>query len=334
MANRKSLRVASLLACVLLFACSSLAQNSDAIHEIEVLLRARGAQVSGVRVRLLRESRMQPITETYSRQDGQIRFSGLLPGDYVVETGESENLEATATRVTIIVPHAIFGKPTSQRVTVSVDIPVRKVAAIPSPGVVLADVDQNVPEAASKHYRKGLEEQRAGKNAAKEFKAAIVAYPKYYAARLELGRELRTQKRFSEAEEALRPLGEIAPKHAEPHVEYGMVLLALSRPREAAVELRKALALEEANWATHLNLGWALLTDEPAEAESHFTRALELDEKKAAQAHLSLARLAHMRGMRQQSIRHLEAYLKLAPDAPDASAVRKLLDQLRKREQY
>lgn len=320
--------------CGLFLACSpSLAQTSsesDAIHELEVQLRARGEQVGGVRVRLLNQSRMLAIADTFSGQEGQLKFVNLMPGEYIVETSENDRFEATATRVTII--PIDFRKPRPTHVTVRIDLAPRKLPGLPPPGVVMADVDVHVPEAALKHFRKGAEALRSGKTieAIKELNAAIEVYPKFYTARLELGRELRAEKRFNEAEETLRPLGEIAPRRAESRIEYAIVLLALGRSKDAAGELRKALELEETNWVTHLHLGWALLKDEPQEAERHFTRALELDERKAAQAHLSLARLMHGRGMRPEAIRHLEAYLTLAPDAPDANAVRKLLNQLRK----
>ncbi|HYG79740.1 MAG TPA: tetratricopeptide repeat protein [Pyrinomonadaceae bacterium] len=334
MAGRKSPRWARALACLcaLAFACApEAAAQSDSIHEVEVYLRARGASVNGVRVRLIRQSGMMPVADSFSNQDGRIRFTGLLPGEYTVETVESDKFEATATRVTVRPIEFIEPKPTS--VSVYIDLPARKGPDTAAPGVVLADVDLKVPDAALKRYRKGMEFLRAANrdDAVEEFKAAVRAYPQYYAARLELGRQLRAQLLFDEAEEALRPLGEIAPKRAEPRIEYAIVLLALRRPKEAAGQLRKALELEEANWVTHLHLGWALLETEPGEAERHFKRALELDERKAAQAHLSLARLAYAKGSRPDSVRHLETYLALAPDAPDAPAVRRLLSQLQKK---
>lgn len=335
MEKRKSLllRLTFGLLCGLVFISSTFAQNSsDAIHEIEVYLRARGGQPGGVHIRLVRQSRMLPIAETFSGQEGEVKFRNLLPGDYIVETIESERFEATTTKVSIIVPPTERGGPRPTSATVTIDLPARKPTAAASPGVVMADVDLNVPEAALKHYRKGSESLRSGNHAeaVKEFKAALEVYPHYYAARLELGRELRSEKLFTEAEKALKPLGEIGPRHAEPHIEYGMVLLALRRQKEAARELRKALELEEANWVTNLYLGWSLLEGAPDEAARYFTRALELNEQRAAQAHLSLARLAHAKGNRTEAIRHLEAYLRLVPDAPDAAAVRKLLNQLRK----
>ncbi len=333
MTDRKSPGYWRALACLCVLACAcapEILAQSDSIHEVEVFLRGRGASVAGVRVRLVRQSGMMPVADTFSNQDGRVKFTGLLPGEYIVETIENDKFEATATRATVRPIEFTEPKPTS--VTVYVELPSRKQPEMAAPGVVLADVDLKVPEAALKRYRKGMEYLRLGNRdeATLEFKAAVEAYPQYYAARLELGRQLRAQLNFGEAEEALRPLGEIAPRRAEPRMEYAIVLLALKRPTEAAVQLRRALELEEADWAAHLHLGWALLETEPAEAERHFKRAVELDERKAAQAHLSLARLAYNRGSRQEAIGHLETYLKLAPDAPDAQDVRRLLKQLQK----
>jgi len=164
----------------------------------------------------------------------------------------------------------------------------------------------------------------------KEFQEAIRIFPNYYSARLELGRELRLQKRFAEAGEVLTPLTQIAPKHAEGWTENGIVLLELQRRDEAAERLRVAVSLEETNWAAHLYLGWALLEKHADEAEPQFKRALELDEVKAARAHLALARLPDTKGDRQLAIQHLEAYLALAPDASDAEGARLLAERLRK----
>ncbi|MGH9903482.1 MAG: tetratricopeptide repeat protein, partial [Pyrinomonadaceae bacterium] len=164
--------------------------------------------------------------------------------------------------------------------------------------------------------------------AVSELQKAVEIYPSYYAARLALGRELRLKKRFREAEEVLGPLVRLAPGRVDPHIEYGIVLLELKRRGEAVGELQKALQLSEANWAAHLYAGWALLETEGERAAHHFRRSLELDERKAARAHLALARLAHERGERQVAVEHLKAYLSLAPDAPDAEATRRLAEQL------
>ncbi len=159
---------------------------------------------------------------------------------------------------------------------------------------------------------------------------AIAAYPNYYQARFDLGRELRLKKRFTEAAEILQPLQQIAPRRAEARLEYGVVLLELKHRDNAIEELRQAVQLEETNWASHLYLGWALLEAVPDEAEPHFRRALELDERKAARAHLALARLADAQGKKEIAIQHLDAYLTLMPNAADANAARSLLEKLRR----
>jgi tetratricopeptide (TPR) repeat protein len=296
-------------------------------HQIEGRIHSRAARVSGLRVRLLRMPDLRPVGETFCRPEGQFTFSQLTEGDYVVETFETETFEATATNVQV--------RPLDRRrpttVNVLIDLPLRPPPERHAPGVVVADVDLEVPKPALKHFRAGLKALEEGDSlrAIAELRAAIERYPKYYAAHLELGRELRLRKRYAEAEPVILSLREIAPRKAEPHIEYGIVLLSLERREKAVEEFEAALRLEETNWAAHLFLGWALLEKEPEKAEIHFQRALKLDEQKAARAHLALARLADAKGLRELAIQHLDTYLALAPDAHDAEAARKLAERLR-----
>ena len=308
------MKVLSALLVVCGLAPSPVTAAQDRVyHRIDGRLQSRNLDVSNIRVRLLRMPEGRPITETFSRRDGQFAFSQLPTGEYAVETIENDRFEAT------------------QSVNIVIELTLKPPPGLPTPGVVAADVDLDVPKAASKRYQNGMKalSDDDSEKARAEFKAAIDLYPKYYAARLELGRELRLKKQFREAEEALRPLVEIGPKHAEAHIELGIVLLSLDRRKEAADELRSALALEESNWAAHLYLGWALLETDGAQAQGHFERALELDEQRAARAHLALARLAQERGQSRLAVQHLDAYVKIAPEAADADAARKLADTLR-----
>jgi tetratricopeptide (TPR) repeat protein len=305
----------------------ALSQTFDVVHQIEGRLQYKNGAVAGMRVRLVRKDSLEPVGETFSRPEGGFVFTRVTDGDYLIETFETDAYEATSTEVTL--------RPRPRRPTyinVFIEIPLKGAAAPTPAGVVSADVDLNVPKAALKHYRAGTKALKNGdsERAVAELREAVAAYPNYYAARLDLGRELRLRKLYKEAEEILSPLSGIAPKRAEPRVEYGIVLLELQRFDEAAAELGRALQIEEANWATHLYLGWALLESRPQEAEPHFKRALELSERKAARAHLALARLADSQGNRQLAIQHLEAYLSLMPNAPDAEAARKLADKLRR----
>jgi tetratricopeptide (TPR) repeat protein len=324
------MKVLSALLVVCGLAPSPVTAAQDRVyHRIDGRLQSRNLDVSNIRVRLLRMPEGRPITETFSRRDGQFAFSQLPTGEYAVETIENDRFEATQTPVSLVPPNP--NAPSPQSVNIVIELTLKPPPGLPTPGVVAADVDLDVPKAASKRYQNGMKalSDDDSEKARAEFKAAIDLYPKYYAARLELGRELRLKKQFREAEEALRPLVEIGPKHAEAHIELGIVLLSLDRRKEAADELRSALALEESNWAAHLYLGWALLETDGAQAQGHFERALELDEQRAARAHLALARLAQERGQSRLAVQHLDAYVKIAPEAADADAARKLADTLR-----
>lgn len=304
------------------------AQSAEGVyHQIDGRLQSRNYNVGNIRVRLLRMPDARPITETFTRPDGQFLFKQLVAGEYIVETFETDKFEATTTRVSVIPPVP----PTPQLVLVMIDLPLKPPPGGVAPGTVAADVDLNVPKEALKHYRNGMKalSKEDSARAVEEFQAAIESHPNYYAARLELGRELRLEKRYIEAEQVLQPLAQIAPKHSEGRIERGIVLIALDRRKEAADELRAAVKLEDTSWAAHLYLGWALLEVDAAQAEPQFKRALELDEQKAAKAHLALARLAQEKGQSQLAIKHLEAYLKIAPDAHDAEAARRLAERLR-----
>lgn len=301
-------------------------------HRIDGRLQSRNLDASNIRVRLLRMPEGRPITETFTRRDGQFAFSQLQTGEYAIETIENDRFEATLTPVSLVPPNP--NAPSPQSVNLVIDLTLKPLEGKPAPGVVAADVDIDVPKAAVKRYQAGMKALSDDnfEKARSEFKAAIEIYPSYYAARIELGRGLRLQKQFREAEEVLRPLAQIGPKHAEARIELGIVLLSLDRREEAADALRAAVGLEETSWAAHLYLGWALLETDGAKAGEHFERALVLDEQKAARAHLALARLAQERGKSRLAVEHLDAYLKIAPDATDAAAARKLADSLRSQE--
>jgi tetratricopeptide (TPR) repeat protein len=303
--------------------------STGAVHSVEGRIRQRNKSVDNIRVRLVRYPQMQPIADTFTRQDGQFVFQRVPTGDYIVETFETDMYEATETSVAVYPSNPSEPRPTT--VTVFVDLPAKPDPERVAPGEVMADVDLNVPKKALKYYQSGM--QKLGKGESEkgmaELQTAIDIFPNYYAARLELGRELRFKKRYSEALDVVEPLAQIAPRRAEPRIERGIILLSLKRHEDAITELEAALRIAEASWAGHLYLGWALLEQDEVKAAPHFERALEIDEHKAARAHLALARLAEEKGQRLVALSHLDAYLQLAPNADDTEATRKLATRLR-----
>lgn len=321
----------AVFALLLLLAPAGAAQSSGgALHEIEGHVWFRGGRAGQVRVRLLRLPEGRPVAETFTRPEGQFRFPNVAEGEYAVETFETERFEAALRNVSVNPP--VRNLPTTFRVSVEL---AEKAdgggATSPPPGVAAADVDAGVPRRAVEHYLSGMRMLREGDSARAlgEFRKAIAAHPPYYAARLEYGRELRRRGELAEAERALAPLRETAPRKAEARVEYALTLLGLGRRDAAAAELESAAKLPDAGWEPHYYLGWAILETRPDDAKNHLLRAVELDEARAARAHLALARLAHERGQRGAAVKHLEAFLALSPDSHEADAARALADKLR-----
>ena len=322
----------ALFALLLLLSPTRAGQSvGTGVHEVEGRVWARGAGgVGQVRVRLLRLPEGRPIAETFTRREGQFRFTHLAEGEYAVETFETEKFEAALKNVSV--NPLVRNQPTT--FTVSIELSEKAAegdGAKPPPGVAAADVDAGVPRRAVEHYLAGMRALREGdsRRATAELKKAIAAHPPYYAARLEYGRELRRRGEAAAAEEALRPLRETAPGKVEARVEYALALLDLGRREGAAAELEAAAGLPGAGWEPHYYLGWALLETRAADAKTHLLRALELDETRAARAHLALARIAHEHGQRAAAVKHLEAFLALSPDSQEAEAARALADKLR-----
>lgn len=299
-------------------------------HQVEGRVWFRGSGGVGlVRVRLLRLPENRPVAETYTRPEGQFRFTNVSEGEYAVESFESERFEAALQNVSV--NPTVRNQPTTFTVSIELSARAPRGGEKSPPTVAAADVDAGVPRKAVEHYLAALKALREEnpERASSEFKKAIAAHTPFYGARLEYGRELMRRGENVQAEEVLRPLLDTAPRKVAVRVEYGRVLLALKRRDEAVTHLEEAAGLPGAGWEPHYYLGWALLETSADKAEEHLRKAIALDEVSAARAHLALARLAHERGQRAAAIAHLEAFLALSPDSQEATSARALADKLK-----
>jgi hypothetical protein len=259
-------------------------------HQVEGRIMSRGARTGNIRVRLLRVPEMQPVSETFTRSEGHFRFAQVREGEYAVETVETERFEATFTSVQVRpIPR---DKPSTFNVLVELREKPPEPKGKEEIGVARADLDAGAPRKAVERYLAGMRALREGddERAEEEFREALRIHPSYFSARLEYGRALRKRGLPREAAEVLKPLRAAAPQSAESRIEYGLALLSLGR-QEAAAELGEAVKIAPENWESHFYLGWALLDSDADRSETHLRRAVELDERSAARAHLGLCLL-------------------------------------------
>jgi len=113
-------------------------------------------------------------------------------------------------------------------------------------------------------------------------------------------------------------------------VNRGMTNVLMKRYGEAVPMLRKAVAKNDQSIAGHYFLGQALanlgIFDE---AEKELQTSVKLGNEEVKEAHRLLAIIYVSRGAKKQAADELEAYLKLAPDAPDAEKLKNKIRELR-----
>jgi tetratricopeptide (TPR) repeat protein len=104
----------------------------------------------------------------------------------------------------------------------------------------------------------------------------------------------------------------------------------MKRFGEAVPILRKALKKNDQSAVGHYFLGQALANQGLfEEAEKELLVSLELGKEEMKEAHRLLAIIYTSRGAKKQAADQLEAYLKVAPNTPDAENLKEKIRQLR-----
>jgi tetratricopeptide (TPR) repeat protein len=194
---------------------------------------------------------------------------------------------------------------------------------------------QDVPKAAKKAYDKGVKfaHDKKLEEAAKQFELAIREFPEYLQALNKLGEQYFQMKKLAEAQATFEQAIAINPKFALPHINLGLIHGVKKQYSEAIAAFEAGNLLDDSFPIAHLNLGLALMSNNPPDfdrAEKEMIRSLDLGGKSFAYARLHLFNLNLRRKTPDKAVEHLEAYLKEAPDAPDAQDVRERLTNIKK----
>ncbi len=193
--------------------------------------------------------------------------------------------------------------------------------------------------AAPKDARKALEraekayQKKKLDEAEKNAKAALQAYPNFAAAWYELGRVYVQSKRIEEAKSAYAKAVEADANYVNPYIELARLAGAEAQWEETVRLTDRALDLDPIdfpygyfmNAVANYNLG-RLETAEKSALKLNQIDSLH----RWPQIHLVLASILHRRHDYGAEVVQLRAYLKYAPQSPDASEVRSRLNALEK----
>jgi len=268
-------------------------------------------------IRLRTTSRGDRISATDEK--GNFAFRSVPPGDYVVMLVQDPEFEPFSQDVSIV---QTYGAP-PRIFYVNVRLTLK---AVLNPAFV------NVPKPALVHYDKAVEQARKGDHtkAIEELKLAIKEYPSFMLAFNELGVQYLNLNQLENADEAFQSALKINPDAVVALINRGIANFMMKRYGEAAPILRKALAKDDQSAVGHYFLGQALANlGRFEEAEKELLASLELGKERMKEAHRLLAIIYTSRGAKTQAVAQLEAYLKLAPDTPDAEQLRATIRKLK-----
>ena len=284
-----------------------------------------------MKVRLYTATRGEVTTMTDT--NGRFLFRRLSPGNYTIMIDGEKDYENVNEQTNIIqAGRSAATSSTEEIIPVQIRLKHKAGDSI-KPEVVHADL-ANVPKPALDLYNGALKLAQDGKNKAaiEKLNQAITAHPNFMLAFNELGVQYQKVGELEKANEALQSALKISPTSFAPLVNHGIVLVRLKKYAEAEVDLRAALKENDQSAIAHFYLGRALAyLGAFDDAEKELNTAITLGGEQMKEAHRYLGAIFHARGDTARAIAQLETYLKVAPKAEDAAAVRQLIQQLKEK---
>ena len=274
--------------------------------------------------------RLQSMTKgdrvVMSDDYGNFVFRGLVSGDYTILIDKEKEFKPFSQVVSIIQPR---GFP-PQTYTLSVRLELKE--RIEAKPAVLNVEFVNVPKPALVHYDNALEMAKKNEHSAAidELKLAIKEYPSFNQAFNEIGVQYLKLDQLEKADEAFQEALKINPDAVSSLINRGITNVLMKRYGEAVPILRKSVEKSKQSAVAHYFLGQALanlgLFDD---AEKELLASLELGKEEMKEAHRILAIIYSSRGAKKEAADQLDAYLKLAPNTPDAQQLKDKIKQLR-----
>jgi tetratricopeptide (TPR) repeat protein len=276
--------------------------------------------------------RLQTMTKgdriAMSDEYGKFVFRSLPTGEYMIVIEKEKDIEPYRQPVDI---RQMPGAP-AQVYYLSIRLQL-KASSEGKPAVLNAEL-ANVPKRALAYYNNAGEQARKNDHdgAIEQLKLAVKEYPSFMLAYNELGVQYLKVNQLENADLAFQEALKIDPNAFNALLNRGFTIVLMKRYGEAVPILRKAVAKNDQSAVAHYFLGQSLANlglFEDAEKELQASLKLGSDEKDINEAHRMLAIIYVSRGAKKEAAGELEAYLKMAPDAPDAEKLKEKIRQLR-----
>jgi len=341
--SRFTLPVAGILSLLLLLALTKNAQAQSGVdfagtggrHTIQGRIYFPSGRRADARLKVMLESTNSSGLSVVADDNGSFSFKSLTPGTYTIIIDAGESFEPVRERVYIDENRDRNVRGTGGAVARIITVPIylqpkRGVDKSGSIGTVDASL-VSVPKEAQELYQKALDSSRAGdsKTAIEQLNRAIEIYPQFALALNELGVQYLKINQPDKSVEPLRAAVKCAPDSFMPRLNYGIALLETAKFAEAEKELKEAVSKNSSSPVAHLYLGVAMVKLKNLnDAEKELLVVVESERKDLCIAHYYLGGIYWGKREYKRAADHLERYLKLAPDAPDAERIRGTIKEL------
>ena len=274
-----------------------------------------------LRLKLVSMTRGEVIATT--DQSGRFVFSRVGAGSYSIVIDREDEFDAVTQTVDV--------EPGRTPQTYSVSIRLSAKSEPANKPSVLDARGSVVPRRALELFRNSLK-----RSASKDHKGAIVLlrqaieeYPDYEDALNEIGVQYMLINDLQKADEELAKALKLSPNSYAPLINRAITLFRQKKFDEADKLLRSAMKAKPTAALPYFYLGRSLTSQGLYdEGEKALRDAIKIGGGEMLEAYRMLANLYIEKGDDRRAAEELKLYLQLVPNAPDAIALRKIIQQL------
>ena len=282
-------------------------------------------KISPVRVQVLSENRT-PITDTYTREDGNATFAGIPAGNFFVRVTGMDIEDAMQS-------FSIYARQTMHTEFVQIRLKAsREPKSSSSPSVSAATL--NIPEKARKEFEKGMQAMNENKlpDADKHFSKALEQYPRYAAAWNARGVVDMKSNKPAEAHTMFQSAIDADKDFSLAYVNLGRLLVSEKKNVEAESILTKATSLDPRDpgalsMLANLNLSMGKLDDAIANAR----KAHDLPHADYPLVHLIAGMALEQKQLDAEAAAEFRQFLQESPHSPSVDRIHAELDAIEKR---